>query len=131
MNQQFLGDLILKDIDGNTWRLAQPFGYVTAAGDVINVPCGFITDLASIPWAFRWILPKSGPYNKAAVIHDWLYANHLFPREKCDNILLEAMLYEGVNTVTAHVMWAAVRLGGWIPWRNEKRRASNIWRHGK
>ena len=126
--QQFLGDLILKDIDGDQWQLMQPFGYVTIAGDIINVPIGFITDLASIPWGFRWILPKSGDYNRSCVIHDWLYANHLFSRYKCDNILLEAMQFEGVSYITRYTIYMAVRAGGWVPWANEKRWVSSALR---
>ena len=42
------------------------------AGGVITVPVGYRTDFASIPWLFRRILPRNGPYTPAAVVHDWL-----------------------------------------------------------
>lgn len=121
MKQGFLGDLILKDIDGNVWELMQPFGYITLSDEIIRIPTGFITDLASIPWLFRRILPKSGPYNRSCVIHDWCYKTHLFERSKCDDILLEAMEFEGVGYLTRYTIYWAVRIGGWIPWGNEKR----------
>jgi hypothetical protein len=39
----------------------------------IIVPTGFITDLASIPRALYIALPPIGAYDKAAVVHDFLY----------------------------------------------------------
>ncbi len=122
ITQGFLNGLFLEDIDGDTWRVHKPFGYVTKSRDKICVPVGFVTDLASIPWLFRRVLPKSGPYNKAAVIHDWLYRNHTFERSRCDDILLEAMAFEGVGYCKRYTIYWAVRAGGWLPWMNEKRR---------
>ena len=121
MKQGFTGNLILEDVDGDSWILWQPFGYVSKVGDIINVPAGFKTDLASIPWLFRRILPKSGEYNKACVIHDWMYKTHLFERSKCDDILLEAMEFEGVGYCKRYTIYWAVRAGGWLPWANEER----------
>jgi len=38
--------------------------------DVITIPAGFSTDLASVPRIFWWFLPPTGAYEKAAVVHD-------------------------------------------------------------
>ncbi len=107
--QGFIGNLILKNIDGYSWILHEPFGYVSKAQDVINVPEGFKTDLASIPWLFRRILPKSGPYNKSTVIHDFICKNKLFSWSRCADIFLEAMQFEGVGYVKRYTMYWAVR----------------------
>lgn len=40
---------------------------------IIRVPAGFVTDFASIPRAFWVVLPPTGKYGKAAVVHDYLY----------------------------------------------------------
>jgi hypothetical protein len=40
--------------------------------DVLTVPAGFQTDLASVPRLFWALLPPQGAYERAAVLHDWL-----------------------------------------------------------
>lgn len=122
MSQQFIGELDLQDIDGDQWKLIQPFGYETIAGDAVLAPAGFITDLASIPRLFWDILPKSGKYNRSATIHDWLYRNHMFNnRRKCDDILLEAMAFEGVGWWTRYTIYWNVRMFAQPAWDNETR----------
>jgi hypothetical protein len=52
------------------------FYIYTSAGERVIVPEGFITDFATIPKSFRWLLPPyHSDYGKAAVIHDYLIAN--------------------------------------------------------
>jgi hypothetical protein len=42
-------------------------------GAPLVVPAGFVTDLASIPWAFQWLFSPNDPSTvEAAVIHDAL-----------------------------------------------------------
>lgn len=43
----------------------------------IRVPKGFITDFASVPRILHSVLPKTGKYGKAAVLHDYLYRTAL------------------------------------------------------
>jgi hypothetical protein len=81
----------------------------------IAVPIGFVTDLASIPWGFRWILPPDGPYAKAAVIHDFMYENagHVgWSRGYCDLIFLDGMRTLSVARLVRLIMYAAVRVFG-------------------
>ena len=47
-----------------------PTEYV-GTDDVIIIPAGFATDLATIPRIFWALLPPSGVYEKAAVVHDF------------------------------------------------------------
>jgi hypothetical protein len=119
--QGFIGDLVLKNIDGESWELHEAFGYVTKKGEVIYIPKGFVTDLASIPYGFRWLFPKSGEYNKAVTVHDWLYKTQLHTRLESDDILLEAMAFEGVGFAKRYTIYWAVRAGGWYPWGTEER----------
>lgn len=94
----------------------------------ITVPAGFVTDFASIPRIFRIIIPKLGKWNKAAVVHDYLYQHHgkhcrgwaiLFymTRRKADIIFHDAMKDLGVKEWERTLMYWAVRLGGWAAWR--------------
>ncbi len=89
----------------------RPFEYVTNDGEVILVPIGFKTDFASVPWAFRLAIPKTGRYNEAAVIHDYLcYLSNkgLYSRERADRIFREAMITLGVNERKIRKMYKSV-----------------------
>jgi hypothetical protein len=119
------------------WRLLEPLEWVLDGAngtDSLVVPAGFSTDLASIPWAMRWLIPASGPWQRAAVVHDWLYSNsgvvdvieqwfgrrmpmtRYFDRARCDAIFMDAMREAGVDLPTRSAMWLAVRVGGWAGW---------------
>jgi hypothetical protein len=106
------------------YRLTEEFAFEIGgwgSKTFITVPVGFVTDLASIPWGFRWILPPNGPYAKAATIHDFMYENagHIgWTREYCDLVFLEGMRTLGVAKPVRLMMFCAVRLFGW---RNFKR----------
>jgi len=103
---------------------------VEYVGIKINIPCGFIFDGASVPRLLWCFFPPDGLYRPGVVVHDWLYINkgflrindflfrHLvFSREDSDNIFRGVMLNAGVKEWKAQVMWAGVRLFGWIPWK--------------
>ena len=127
----FADQLMLQDIDGYRMLIAAPFRYVLDNGDIVNVAAGFETDLASVPRLFWTLLPACGPHNRAAVVHDWLYARRRIEtvegkirkphRNECDWIFLEALQDCGVGWVKRNAMWLAVRspAGAWV------------WRHGE
>ena len=111
--------------DGCHWRVADPFVYhlgVEGSGLPITVPVDFETDLTSIPWGFRWLLPVWGRYGKGAVLHDWLYFVGVFDRIVCDAIFVESMKMLGVPWYQRWVIFKAVRYFGWIPWISHRRR---------
>ena len=39
----------------------------------VLVPENMTTDLASVPFCFRWIVSRVGPHLEACIVHDWLY----------------------------------------------------------
>ncbi|EAO7521451.1 DUF1353 domain-containing protein, partial [Salmonella enterica] len=80
--------------------------------DVIEVPAGFVTDLASVPRIFWTILPPDGKYAKAAIIHDWMYDNALRTKKEADKIFLDGMTVLGVPKWKRIVMYLAVRIFG-------------------
>ena len=118
------------------WALHDALTYrPTNRIDRITVRPGFPTDLASIP---RWgwiVLPPDGPWVKAAVIHDYLYATngtgiwkdgpsgitraHPYTRLEADQILLEAMINRGVPFLRRSIIYLAVRWGGSRGWGQE------------
>lgn len=109
----FDSKLIVEKLDdGRNWKVVRSFKYTTKNGEVIIVPKGFITDFASIPRGLWNIYPPTGGYGHAAVIHDYLYRETDWEREKCDKIFLEAMESSGVNWINRHIIYRTVRLFG-------------------
>lgn len=101
-------------IDERRWRLLEPFDFASETIErIVSVPSGFETDFASIPRVFWAILPPTGDYGKAAVLHDWLYRTQgRATRAEADGVLMEAMIALGVGWWTRTIIYRGVRLGG-------------------
>jgi len=120
--------------DGRKWKLLRPFTYHVGSRHsrhVIKVPKGFLTDFASIPRTIEPLLAPWAKYNKAPIIHDFLYQTRELSRRKADRIFLEAMRIDlrthKTGNAVARLEWAAVRLFGWLAW-HKKGRAQNVAR---
>ena len=112
----FTEPLLVEYIDGKNWKLIKEFSfyfYYKNKKITITVPTGFITDFASIPRIFWSLLPPTGKYGKAAVIHDYCYRKRLLPRKLADKVFLEAMKVLKVARWKIYIMYLAVRLFGW------------------
>lgn len=116
------GDLRLEltDVDGREFRLLRPIGYqLPGHAEPFVVPPdleGFTTDLASVPAVFTWLVPRSGVFLPAAVLHDGMvrqetYAGPRVDRHEADRIFRQACIDLGTGLVRAWLMWAAVTLG--------------------
>lgn len=119
----FYSELIIKPVHDDEWELVEPLDYLhEPSGRYIIAPAGFQMDLASIPRVVRPLIPVHGLYTRAAVIHDWLYANKgdvpagNFSRAEADRVFLDAMGELGVGWFKRRAMYAAVRTGGWLAW---------------
>lgn len=131
MAGKFLDPLDLEFIDGKFWRLTEVFDYrlgSAAGAEYVRVPRSFVTDFASIPRGLWNLLPPTGGYGKAAVIHDWLYqkrvvrpAGRLCDRAEADRVLLEGMEVLGVGRLTRRLIYAGVRAGGWATWNKYRK----------
>jgi len=107
--------------DGKKWKLERPFTYYTLLfGEpyYITIPEGFETDFASIPKIFMPFLKWKDKFNKASVVHDWLYHTKLFDRKTADKIFLEAMEVLGIPKWKRYLFYWMVRLFGWWRWRH-------------
>lgn len=100
------------------WELLEPFEW-----NGIIVPCGFITDFASIPAMVRGFINPVGKIRPAALVHDYLYyrhgdieLEHIYSRRECDRIFLKIMEYVDFSWIKRHLAYRAVRLFGWIAW---------------
>jgi hypothetical protein len=110
--------------DGKTWALMRNFGYAIGneqSEDVIEVPIGFLTDFASVPFFLQWFIPKWGKYGNAAIIHDWLYWCQERPRAEADSVFREAMGVMEVGPFKKSLIFWGVRIFGWWAWlRNQQ-----------
>lgn len=114
--------LIVEDQDGDTWKLISPLCYHSeVAQKVITAEKGFVTDLASIPRGLWNIIPRTGKYDRAAVIHDVLYKNNGVTRKIADDVLYEAMVTCGVGAFQRRLIYWGVRSGGWVPWNKYRK----------
>jgi hypothetical protein len=105
------GDIVVAQIGDKDWELVEPVEY-QGRTETFTVPPGFRTDLASVPRAFVWLLPRYGRYTKAAILHDYLWHNTAelgIPRSDADGLFRRAMRELGVPFLRRWVMWAAVR----------------------
>lgn len=131
----FTTPLDLRYMDGRKWEVRAPFEFHLdhlGSNERVVIPVGFITDFASIPRALWRVLPPTGQYGKAAVIHDWLYqyrivtvlwpqvdkavGARLVERAEADHILLEGMQALEVGWLTRSTIYSGVRAGGWHSW---------------
>ena len=119
----FLSKLVYSKVGKVKHELTKPLLYTTkilpssiktAEEFLITVPVGFPTDGASIP-RLVWTLVGSrfsGLHVEPAVIHDFLYAIHLYSRKKADLIFLEALKSCGVSLWKRQIIYRAVRIAG-------------------
>lgn len=123
MMANFRTGLFFQDNDGLPYILTAPLRYDSSVlNRTIEVPTGFKTDLASIP-RFLWaVLPKSGKYDRGAVVHDFLYTTGICTRKEADDVLNEAMKVLGVGTWSQRTIYAGVRIGGWKTWGDYRKK---------
>jgi hypothetical protein len=137
----FLDPLELEYINGRKWLITSPFEYHlhdVDSYDVVYIPKGYLTDFASIPRILWPLLPPTGSYGKAAVVHDWLYSNRAVTyqlgvertwnvnRAEADATLFEAMKVLGTGIIVRWLIYLGVRLGGWLPWNNYRQKERKV-----
>lgn len=109
----FLSRLAVEHYGPKTWRLLEDLTY-RGATDLYTVPAGYVTDFATVPDFLVWVINKTGPYTRAAVVHDWLITDEIPAKrvtsQDTDGIFRRIMREEGTPLVRRWVMWAAVRL---------------------
>jgi hypothetical protein len=91
----------------------------------IEVPSGFVTDLASIPNIFWSILPPAERYSYAAIIHDYLYWTQALPRDVADRILKICMEELNVEKVKVVAIYNAVKMFGGTAWKENAKQKEN------
>jgi hypothetical protein len=113
------------DVDGKYHIVHEPFTFDSESiNKKITVPKGFVTDFASVPRAAWSIVPPTGRYTQAAVVHDWLYWDQPSDilRDQADMAFLEGMRDAGVNEAQAQAIYRVVRSpAGESAWQDNAR----------
>lgn len=60
------------DRETGKWKLISPLVWKGSDGDAVIVPAGEETDFASVPRLLQNIMPATGKWTRAAVVHDML-----------------------------------------------------------
>jgi len=83
-------------------------------GELVYVPKGFATDLATIPrWYWPIISPARSDLIEASIFHDYLYTcPGTFSRIEIDSIFYQILIENGTPEYVARKMFFAVRLFG-------------------
>ena len=105
---------------GNHYTLAK----IDIAG--VHIPAGFSTDFGSVPWFAQWLVSTMGRALPAYLAHDYIYATQHYSRAYADRLMLEVMRWYGVPWWRRVLAYAGVRLGGWVAWRRNARKRSDI-----
>ena len=84
--------------------------------EVFNIPPDTATDLASVPRIFWALVPPSGAYENAAVLHDWFCqrlaaGDCLVSSRDADSLFRRVMRECHVGPLTRWAMWCGVRWG--------------------
>jgi len=100
------------------WRLLEPMVY-HGARESWTIPAGFVSDFASVPRAFVWLIPTYGDYTPAALLHDWFWeldragASPISIAD-ADGLFRRCLREAGVSWPKRWAMWAAVRAGSFM-----------------
>jgi hypothetical protein len=111
----FLSPFKAEAIGKREWRLLAPLRaeYILGGDPArIEVPEGYVTDLASVPRLPGVFLFFGSRARRSAVLHDYLYGTDA-DRELADEVFIAAMRAEGEPWYVRWPMWLGVRVGGW------------------
>ncbi|CAA9273594.1 MAG: FIG048677: hypothetical protein, phage tail fiber-like [uncultured Blastococcus sp.] len=107
----------VRRVDDRLWAVVEELVY-RGRRDRFVVPAGFLTDFASVPRVFVWLIPRFGRYTLAAILHDWLVTEGLrtgaVTSREADGLFRRVMRESGVPVLRRWLMWCAVRWGALI-----------------
>ncbi len=117
----FQGELVVRRMADGRRKLVEPLVWDDGVLQ-IEVPAGFETDFSSVPRVARLFMPRFSKLDLAGVIHDRLYEQG-YPRVMADQIWRYiAAQTEGGNAVQRWLGWSGLRAGGWVAYRQHRKR---------
>lgn len=93
------------------FKLVTPLRYQYGT-EVITVPAGFVTDLASFPRILWSLWPPHGQYARAAIVHDYLYQYAIQSKQYADTMFLNALAALEVSKWERSLFYWSVKLFG-------------------
>jgi hypothetical protein len=117
-----VSELLFRPLDCGHKFFIKKVWYLQIGDYPLEVPEGFITDLASVPRILWALFPRWGKHGFGAVIHDWLYVSGEVSRAEADWIFNEMMKHYNVRRLQRYMMYWAVRAFGWIGWNRNRRK---------
>ncbi|WP_205691074.1 DUF1353 domain-containing protein [Cellulophaga sp. BC115SP] len=111
------------------WELYEPFEETLSDGSTILIPTGYVTDFASVPMLLWSFFPPIGKYNRAALVHDYLYDLQYRQKElgeKAARKFADDQFLYLANKILPNdnfrhlLMYFAVRIFGLYAWRKPK-----------
>ena len=104
----------VRPVDDRRWVLLEDLEY-RGAVDAWCVPAGFQTDFATVPPGLTWLVPTTGRYTPAAVVHDYLLVEALpaglISARDADGVFRRILRELEVPIVRRWIMWIGVRWG--------------------
>jgi len=121
-------------LKGDYYEVTESFKYYIddSATKWVYVPKGFLTDGASVPRPFWWLIPPMGKYAQAAVVHDILCERGIaykeevgfhVDRDEANKIFYHAMEVLGVPKIQRKLMYWAVKAYNIVGWTSDAAKA--------
>jgi hypothetical protein len=112
--------VVLEQLSATRWKLTEPLTY-QGKHQRFDIPAGFKTDLASVPRALVWLVPRYGLYTRSAILHDYLLKERPdIDKHDADGIFRRSMRELHVGVLQRWMMWGAVGLNSTIKDRRDE-----------
>lgn len=114
------------------WRAIESFEFHSGArgtGLFIRCDAGMLSDLASIPWLVRWLIPQAGVDAQGAFLHDRGYRDGFMMmrmgeherRVPVSRAMVDAMYYQAMKALGTpawrrEAIYRGLQIGGWVAW---------------
>lgn len=112
MKPEFLTELSVKEKSDGVWELQDNLVYNSKILGLVTVPKGFVTDFASVPRVPIAYMFYGDRAHREAVVHDFLYQNHVCSKHTADRVFMEAMKARKKSFLIRWPMYLGVVLGG-------------------
>jgi hypothetical protein len=94
------------------FALDHPYHYESNDKElVVDVPKDFETDFASVPFLFWIFFPPIYKWQKAAIVHDYLYRTGKKNRKIADSVFLKEIK---LAPIRMFIIWLNIRFFGWL-----------------
>ena len=120
--KHFPKDPVYKSIKGGDFRLVGETIYIDTVGYRHSIPDGFVFS-PSIPRLFRPIVPEDSDTILASLPHDWLYQQQSTTRAFADAQWKSVLDSIDKSVFITQRSYYALRIGGWVSWRNNKKKS--------